>query len=253
MFSNKSLGQNFFVNKNLCKQIVDIVMEENPYIVVEIGPGTGSFTQIFNDENIKLLLVEKDNELSKTLSTTFSKTQVLNMDFLDWDFKELDKYEKEKTVFFGSLPYNVSKVIIKKIIQSPYFQNPAFFIIQKEVAEKYIAKEPNSNLLMLNTQLYAITKRLFNISPDSFRPKPKVNSSFVSFTPKSNNLDIDISEFKKFLKICFTQPRKTLRNNLKNSSSTINISNVKTDIDNLLSKRPQHLSLKEYLFLYNNL
>jgi 16S rRNA (adenine1518-N6/adenine1519-N6)-dimethyltransferase len=253
MIPNKSLGQNFFINKNLCKQIVEIVMKEKPDFIVEIGPGTGSFTNFFSKESIDLMLVEKDKTLSNTLSTLFTEAKIKNIDFLDWDYEELDKYKKDKVVFFGSLPYNVSKPIIRKIIESSYFKNPVYFIIQKEVAEKYITKEPDNNLLSLNTQLYADVKRLFNISPDSFRPKPKVNSSFVVFTPKENNLSIEIKDFKKFLKISFTQPRKTLKNNLKNSFSSMRENKESDNINKLLSKRPQHLSLKEYLFLYNNL
>jgi 16S rRNA (adenine1518-N6/adenine1519-N6)-dimethyltransferase len=253
MLPKKSLGQNFFINKNLCKQIIDIVMQEGPNLLVEIGPGTGSFTTFFSKESIDLMLVEKDKTLSNTLSTLFTEAKIKNIDFLDWDYEELDKYKKDKVVFFGSLPYNVSKPIIRKIIESSYFKNPVYFIIQKEVAEKYITKEPDNNLLSLNTQLYADVKRLFNISPDSFRPKPKVNSSFVVFTPKENNLSIEIKDFKKFLKISFTQPRKTLKNNLKNSFSSMRENKESDNINKLLSKRPQHLSLKEYLFLYNNL
>jgi 16S rRNA (adenine1518-N6/adenine1519-N6)-dimethyltransferase len=253
MLPKKSLGQNFFINKNLCKQIIDIVMQEGPNLLVEIGPGTGSFTTFFSKESIDLILIEKDAELSNTLSTLFPEAEIKNCDFLDWNLEKLGKEKKGKIIFFGSLPYNLSKQIIRKIVESPYFKNPAYFIIQKEVAEKYITKEPDNNLLSLNTQLYADVKRLFNISPDSFRPKPKVNSSFVVFTPKENNLNVNIRDFKKFLKSSFTQPRKTLRNNLKNSFTSINKNEGSDKVNKLLSKRPQHLSLKEYLFLYNNL
>ena len=252
MKTKKSLGQNFFINKNLCKQITEIVLKEKPEIIVEIGPGPGSFTQFFYELNVKLILVEKDNQLSEGLKLTYPNSEIENVDFLDWNLNNLEKYRDKKIIFFGSLPYNVSKRIIAKIIESKHFLSPSFFIIQKEVAEKYISKEPDNNLLSLKTKIYAKPQRLFNISPDSFRPKPKVNSSFVVFNPKRKQLDIDINDFKRFLKISFSQPRKTLKNNLKSYKPKLGKNSNGESINKLLSKRPQHLSFEEFVLLYNN-
>lgn len=247
MKAKKSLGQNFFINKNLCTQIIDTVIRENPDLIVEIGPGKGSFTEFLYNTNIKTLLVEKDDELATELKQRFPNCIVVNEDFLDWDYKELEAFKDKEILFFGSLPYNVSKPIIRKIIESEYFKKNAYFIVQKEVAEKYIAKEPNNNLLALQTHLYSSPKRILNISPESFNPRPKVNSSFIVFQPIKDNYDIDLRSFKNFLKNSFTQPRKTLRNNLKHIEF-----NKKENTEKLLRKRPQHLSLEEYISLYNN-
>ncbi|MFA5633931.1 MAG: 16S rRNA (adenine(1518)-N(6)/adenine(1519)-N(6))-dimethyltransferase RsmA [Candidatus Dojkabacteria bacterium] len=253
MKRKKSLGQNFFINKNLSKQIVELVLKENPDIIVEIGPGTGSFTKELYQSKARLILIEKDNELYQNLQYAFPQSQIENYDFLEWNLDNLKKYTDKKILFFGSLPYNISKLIIKKIVESEHFKNPAFFIIQKEVADKYIAENPNSNLLSLKTKIYADTERIFNISPDSFRPKPKVDSSFIMFSPKEKIEDIDVVQLKKFLQICFKQPRKTLKNNLKGAYPNLSKNNIKGSFEKLLTKRPQHLSLEEFLFLYNNL
>ena len=217
--TKKSLGQNFFVNKNLAQQISDIVIEENPEVVVEIGPGAGSFTQFLREQNFKLILIEKDETLSSLLGEKYPKAEVRNVDFLEWEMGDLEEHIEKKILFFGSLPYNVSKKIIKKIIKSKYFNTNSYFIIQKEVAQKYTDLEPNNNFLSVSTHLYADVKRLFDISPESFKPRPKVNSSFVRFSPKDIIPELDKKAFEKFLKICFKQPRKTLHNNLKNSFS----------------------------------
>ena len=251
MKTKKSLGQNFFINKNLCEQISEIVLKENPETVIEIGPGTGSFTHFLSQGKQDLVLIEKDDDLAKNLALDFPRAEIKNVDFLEWDMSELEKFRKQKIVLFGSLPYNVSKPIIRKIISSEYFSNPSFFIIQKEVAEKYTGREPDNNLLSLETQIYTYTKRLFDISPSSFRPKPKVNSSFVVFTPKEETPSIQIEKFKAFLRMSFSQPRKTLKNNLKNYLKDRDFEQNK--LKELLSKRPQHLSLEDFLFLYNNL
>jgi len=246
--TKKSLGQNFFVNKNLAQQISDIVTKENPEVVVEIGPGTGSFTQLLNQKDFKLILVEKDDPLSSLLEEKYPEAEIKNVDFLEWEMEELNEYIEKRILFFGSLPYNVSKKIIKKVVKSKYFNTNSYFIIQKEVAEKYTDLEPNNNFLSVSTHLYADVKRLFDISPESFKPRPKVNSSFVRFSPKKTSPELDIKAFEKFLKVCFKQPRKTLRNNLKNSFSL-----EEENYKELLSKRPQHLSLNEFLSLFSNI
>ncbi len=246
--SKKSLGQNFFINKNLAKQISDTVVQESPDLIVEIGPGTGSFTQFLSQRNFKLILVEKDNSLAESLTKNYPSAIVVNTDFLEWNFDELVEYKEKRILFFGSLPYNVSKPIIKKIIESKYFNTNSYFIIQKEVAQKYTTLEPNSSYLSVWTHFYATATRLLDISPESFKPRPRVNSSLVRFTPSEFNPDINKEAFEKFLKVCFKQPRKTLRNNLKNSFAFEN-----EKANELLSQRPQHLSLNEFLFLFSNI
>jgi len=242
----KSLGQNFFVNKNLSTQIVDIVLSENPDVIVEIGPGLGAFTQFFTKEDIQLFAIEKDNNLSMELENLYPSVTIKNIDFLDWDFSDLNPFEGKKITFFGSLPYNVSKKIIKKIITSKFFNSPSFFIIQKEVAEKYCSREPNNNFLSLSTALYADTNKLFNISPESFKPRPNVNSTFIRFTPKIVLLE-NTKTFERFLHNAFRQPRKTLKNNLGDSYSF-----TEEGTTPFLQERPQHLSLEQYIHLFNN-
>jgi 16S rRNA (adenine1518-N6/adenine1519-N6)-dimethyltransferase len=247
MKTKKSLGQNFFINRNLCEQITNIILEQTPDLLVEIGPGTGSFTS-FLKENFggQMLLIEKDDTLATELKKLYTDIDIVNSDFLEYNLNELNEYKEKKILFWGSLPYNVSKPIIRKIISSPLFNSTCYFIIQKEVAEKYIAKEPNNNLLAVETTIYADVKKLFDISPDSFRPRPKVTSSFVSFTPKEN-IEDELKErsFVKFLQASFSQPRKTLKNNLRNFNIEYD-----SEIEELLSKRPQHLSLDEFTLLF---
>jgi len=137
MEAKKSLGQNFFINKHLCQQITNYIIGEEPDVLVEIGPGQGFFTNYLYEKIPNTVLIEKDCTLSKDLSTKFPKSVIKNIDFLDWNYNELDCYKDKKIVFFGSLPYNVSKPIIRKIITSNYFNHSCFFIIQKEVADKY--------------------------------------------------------------------------------------------------------------------
>lgn len=245
----KSLGQNFFINSNLAKQIVSVVKGNNPEVIVEIGPGQGYFSDLFAGNGTKVIMVEKDDLLAQNLAYTIKDGVVINEDFLDWDFKELAQYKRENITFFGSLPYNVSKKIIKKIVESEYFKSNAYFIIQKEVAEKYTDREPNNNLLSLRTQVYADVKKLFDIGPESFKPRPKVTSAFTQFSPLEKPLVVvDLIKFDELLESAFKQPRKKLTNNLKGYKFK-----AEKRVSSLLEKRPQHLSLEEYLLLFSNI
>ncbi len=240
----KSLGQNFFINEHLGERIISYITQENPDLIVEIGPGRGFFTKKLSKLTPNLLLVEKDDILAQELKLTYPN--ILNIDFLDWDFKELIPDKEKKIIFFGSLPYNVSKPIIQKIISSEFFNNNCYFITQKEVAEKYVAKNPDSNILSLKSQLFANPTKLFDISPGSFFPPPKVTSSLICFSPKQQKIQLNHEKFIKFIEKSFQSPRKTLKNNLKGMNFNI-------DTLSLLNKRPQELTLDDYLFLFNNL
>lgn len=232
MKAKKSLGQNFFINKNLGDHISNIVKTNSDQHLVEIGPGLGFFTQRFVDSFKKISLIEKDSQLAQDLKIQFPNIYVYNEDFLDI---QLSIFKGESITYFGSLPYNVSKPIIRKIIQDSSFKSKGFFIIQKEVAEKYIYKEPY-NILSLTTNIYAKVEKLFDISPDSFRPKPNVNSSFISIAPNSQIFG-NSYELENLINRAFRQPRKNLRNNLKGITLPQGYEN----------KRPAQLSLDEYI------
>jgi 16S rRNA (adenine1518-N6/adenine1519-N6)-dimethyltransferase len=227
----RSLGQNFLVNEDVIRKIVDIVLSSNPEHITEIGPGKGAFTKAFYETTTDLTLVEKDFTLSQILQNNYKNITIHNIDFLDF------KLSNPSTTYFGSLPFNVAGDIIHKIITSYTFNNPAFFIIQKEVAEKYSNR--NGNTLGLVREIYADFEILFDIKAGNFRPKPNVTSSFVKFTPHEKFTDIDKSALEELIERSFRLPRKTLKNNLKPYQYRIP--------DNLQSKRPAKLVLTNYV------
>jgi len=120
---------------------------------------------------------------------------------------------RKDTTYFGSLPFNVSDEIIEKIITSKTFNNPAFFIIQKEVADNY--RNRDNNLLGLITHIYADVDILFDIKAGNFKPRPNVDASLIKFTPNQKYSNVNKEELEKLIIRSFKQPRKTLKNNLK--------------------------------------
>jgi 16S rRNA (adenine1518-N6/adenine1519-N6)-dimethyltransferase len=227
----RSLGQNFIINDNLVKKIAKIVLESDPEHITEIGPGKGAFTKVFYETTNELTLIEKDNSLAQILKNNFSDVVIHNLDFLDF------KLENPHTTYFGSLPFNMHLPIIRKVITSYTFNNPAFFIIQKEVAKKY--ENRDANVLGLIREIYADFEILFDIKAGNFKPKPNVTSSFVMFVPKNKYLDIDKQALELLIERSFKMPRKTLKNNLKSYHYKI-----PNQLDN---KRPDKLELIDYI------
>lgn len=227
----RSLGQNFLTNQNLVKKITAIVLDSKPDHITEIGPGKGAFTKLFYEYTTALTLVEKDFLLSQFLEDKFPEAVVYNLDFIDYELTNCN------TTYFGSLPFNMHSQIIKRVISSRTFCNPAYFIIQNEVARKYLNSDINP--LGLIREIYSDFEIIFDIKPGNFHPRPNVVSSFVRFKPKQIKDDIDIKNFELLITRSFTAPRKTLRNNLKSYNYNLP--------DRLMMKRPNKLGLNDYI------
>lgn len=265
----KSLGQNFFVNRSLAEKIVSISTETKPSTVIEIGPGSGSFTQIFYPIVENLICIEKDIDLIKQLKLEYPKATIINEDFMNLSAlpipTEIDTESRKRLIIYGSLPYNLAKRIIEKcfllITQSMTdynSENPIklYFIIQKEVAESYVSKSPNNTVISVITNLFAKPKIHFHIRPQSFFPVPRVMSSLIEFEikdpAKSPISQDDYEKFISFLRVCFKQPRKTLNNNLKPFLSKKEITDEKSQslLTEVLGLRPQQLELAQFVELF---
>jgi len=226
----RSLGQNFFINDTLVEKIATKVTEKTPEHITEIGGGKGAFTKFFYKMIPKLTVIEKDTVLAQILKNNYEDIEVYNIDFLEFELKN------SNTTYFGSLPFNIANEIIKKILVSYTFNNPAFFIIQKEVAEKYLNR--NRNPLGLIREIYADFEIIMHIKPGNFKPRPKVTSSFVKFTPNDKYKSVD-KALEDLINRSFRMPRKMISNNLKPFSYKIP--------EKLSSKRGAELNLDDYV------
>lgn len=227
----RSLGQNFFINDNLVRKIIDEVLKSLPEHITEVGAGKGAFTKVFYETTVGLTVIEKDFVLAQFLQNNFKEAETYNIDFLDFPLQD------KNTTYFGSLPFNVADEIIKKILISDTFKNPAFFIIQKEVAEKYLNRKKNP--LGLIREVYADFEIIMDIKPGNFLPRPKVTSSFVKFIPHNRYQDIDKNALEGLIVRSFGMPRKTIKNNLKPYSYKIP--------ESLLLKRGAELSIEDFV------
>ena len=246
--AKKSLGQNFLIDKNVIDKIINIVPVSDKEIL-EVGPGTGNLTrEILNNKPSKIYLVEKDKFLAEMLKKKLDKkVAIFNEDILKFDVSSISN---NKIIVFGNLPYNISTEILSKWItnlKNDYWFSDLILMFQKEVADRIIAQFNTSaygRLSILANWRLNINK-ICDISPDSFSPRPKIQSSLIHFTPKKNFAEIkDPVNLEKITRIFFSHRRKMLK---KPFNQIFNGNTDLVDKFNLdLNLRPQNLDFDTY-------
>ena len=254
----KSLGQNFLIDDKILDKIVNTTEVENK-VILEIGPGTGNLTShIIKKKPKKVIVIEKDNKLAINLKEKFKKQiTIINNDILEIDESSL---VNDRVTVFGNLPYNISTEILSKWIinlKNNFWFDCLVLMFQKEVADRMIAEFNTSNYgrlsIICNWKLNI--KKIFDIKPESFNPKPKVDSTLLFFYPKKNFIKIsNPNNLEKVTRIFFNQRRKMLKkpfNQLFNGDKRV-LEKLKID----LTLRPQNINFDTYYKLaieYENL
>jgi 16S rRNA (adenine1518-N6/adenine1519-N6)-dimethyltransferase len=257
--AKKSLGQNFLIDQNIIDKITNSV-EIKGKSILEIGPGTGNLTKnIYKKKPKKLIIIEKDNDLTELLKKNFKDSvKIINDDVLKIDEDNLDE---DVLTVFGNLPYNISTEIlcnwILNIKNKNFWFDNLVLMFQKEVADRIIAKFNTKNygrLSILSNWKLEIEK-ICDVQPSSFFPKPKIDSSVLLLKPKLNFFPLtNPKNLEKLTRIFFMHRRKMLKksyNLLFNGN--LDIAN-KLNID--LNLRPQNLNFETYYKLseeYENL
>ena len=244
-----SLGQNFLIDTNIINKIVDIGKVDEKEDVLEVGPGTGNLTrEIIKKKPNKIFLIEKDKLLYTKLKKEFkNKINIFNEDILKTDEKSLSN--KRLTVF-GNLPYNISTRVLTKWIlngDSNFWYKKLILMFQKDVAERIIAKTNTMNygrLSIISNWKLKITKH-FDVSKNCFFPKPKVESSILSFVPEKKYIKFkNVKNLELVTRIFFSQKRKMINKPFKqlfyNNNEVLNRLKIN------LNLRPQNLSKEIY-------
>ena len=258
IIAKKSLGQNFLIDRNVLEQIVNTVEIENKEIL-EIGPGSGNLTEfILKKKPKKVYVIEKDNDLSLLLHKKFNnEINIINEDILS--ISE-DKISEENLTVFGNLPYNISTKILSKWIvnlSKKFWFNQLILMFQKEVADRIIAKSDTSNYgrLSILSNWKLDVKKIIDIKPESFLPRPKIDSSLLVFFPKKEFFELkNPKNLEMITRIFFSQRRKMIKkpfNQIFKNSKEIS---EKLGID--LNLRPQNIDPETYFLItkeYENL
>ena len=247
----KSLGQNFLTDRNILEQIVttvDIADKE----ILEIGPGSGNLTTyILKKKPKKFYVIEKDDDLALLLKEQFNnEIEIINEDILE--ISE-DKISNERLTVFGNLPYNISTEILSKWILNlgkNFWFESLVLMFQKEVADRIIAQCNTSKYgrLSILSNWKLNIKKIIDIKPESFSPRPKIDSSLLLFTPRLDFFEIENPKnLEMITRIFFSQRRKMLKKPFNQIFKNSKKVSEKFDID--LNLRPQNLEPNIYFNL----
>ena len=249
--AKKSLGQNFLIDREILEKIVSTTEIANKE-VLEIGPGSGNLTTyILKQKPKKLYVVEKDDDLALLLKEKFdNEIEIINDDILK--ISE-DKISDQKLSVFGNLPYNISTEILSKWILnigSNFWFESLVLMFQKEVADRIISEFNSSKYgrLSILSSWKLNVKKIIDIKPQSFSPRPKIDSSLLLFTPKKNYFQLkDPKNLEKITRIFFSQRRKMLKKPFNQVFTNGQKVADKFGID--LNLRPQNLEPETYFKL----
>jgi len=246
--AKKSLGQNFLIDREVLEKIVSITDITNKD-VLEIGPGSGNLTTyILKQKPKKFYVIEKDDDLAILLKEKFdNEIEIINDDILK--ISE-DKISDQKLSVFGNLPYNISTEILSKWILnigSNFWFESLVLMFQKEVADRITSEFNNSKYgrLSILSSWKLNVRKIIDIKPQSFSPRPKIDSSLLLFTPKENFFELkDPKNLEMITRIFFSQRRKMLKKPFHQVFANGKQVAEKFDID--LNLRPQNLKPETY-------
>lgn len=240
----KKWGQNFLIDTNICNKIVESININDIDEILEVGPGTGAITYLLAKKIKKVTAIEIDSNLSQILKNKkINNLEIINKDILKTNLEPFNH-----KVIIGNLPYYITTPIIFNFFNSKMPWEEMYFLIQREVADRILATPGTKTYgrLTIMCQIFCDIERLFNISSKVFRPIPKVQSTFIKFKrSKKYNIN-DYKRFEKIIRIIFNQRRKKLKNCISEDMK-LNFSGN----SNLLDKRPEQISIQEYIKLIN--
>lgn len=245
----KSLGQNFLVDPNTVRKIVDALDPPDEALVVEIGPGTGAMTALLMERFDRFLAIEIDERAVGHLRATLPALDVRHADVLDVDWPGVAAEHGGRIAVIGNLPYYITSQILFSLIDARRVIDQAVVMMQLEVAERLVA-EPRTKaygILSVVTQLYGRPELLFRVSRNVFVPRPDVTSAVVRFTLSEENPheDVDDAFVRRVVRTAFNQRRKTLRNSLRSVTEEQGIALP----DAWAGRRPEELTPREFVAL----
>ncbi|MBK8517836.1 MAG: ribosomal RNA small subunit methyltransferase A [Saprospiraceae bacterium] len=252
MKAKKSFGQHFLINEYIAKTIANgLLKTENLKNVLEIGPGKGVLTKYLSTQDICLKVVEADQDMVDYLTRNkiVEPDQITFLDFLKLNLSKV--FDGQPFYLIGNYPYNISSQILFKMINSKELVPEMVGMFQKEVADRVVAPPGSKTygVISVLVQAYYTGETIIDVSPDSFSPPPKVNSSVIRLKRKEDYvLSCDDRLFRSVVKTSFSSRRKMLRNTLKPLFLDSKILH-----DPFYNQRPEQLSVQDFVDITINL
>jgi len=250
------LGQHFLVNPAPVRIALEALAVEKGDTVIEIGPGNGALTfplrETARRAGANLTLIERDNNLAAELRARLRDADV---EIIEGDavlkLPELLARERNHVKIAGNIPFYITGKLLRVFGEAPRPPERTVLMVQKEVAERLLAKPPKFNLLAAAVQFWATPKLLALVSRDSFSPPPKVDSALILLERRSARTEKERKRYYNALRDIFRQPRKTVLNNVRKATGM-----SRKETENLLlrlllpqSVRPQNLSPEDILHI----
>jgi len=230
IWAKRTMGQNFLVDNDVLGKIIEAADIKPSDTILEIGPGLGTLTAELLKRAGEIVTIERDDKLAGLLNCSIAqllsdrgsnstiqqfnneKLRVINDDALKVNIEELIGDKPYKVV--ANIPYNITSPIIRKFLETEHKPELMVLMVQKEVAERIVAKPGDMSLLSISVQFYAEAEIVDLVKAESFFPVPKVDSAIIKLTAKSQKLAADEKSYFRLVKFGFAARRKTLENNL---------------------------------------
>lgn len=259
--AKKSLGQNFLKSKGALLAMCKAGELNGNDIVLEIGPGKGALTEYLLKEAKTVIAIEKDYDLAVFLSEKFKeeviagKLVLVQGDILE---KNLEVYglKNNKYKIVANIPYNITGAIFKKFLSGPLKPSIMTLLVQKEVAERVVARDGKESILSISVKVYGTPKYITKVSKKYFSPSPKVDSAILQITNISNNLfknGKDEEWFFRILKAGFAHKRKVLKSNLNIIEKADKINSVFEKLQINEKSRAENISVDTWVKLAHEL
>ena len=245
MFAKKSLGQNFLRSKKILNDIVEAGKVVPGETVLEAGPGEGTLTEAILATGTKVVAVEKDRRLIPLLQTKFAREIQSGMltitegDILDFDPSVL---ETTNYKLIANIPYYITGQFLRKFLEAEHQPKTMVILVQKEVAERIVARDGKESLLSISVKAYGTPRYVETVKAGNFSPAPNVDSAILAIENISKKFFTGISEkeFFTILKAGFAHKRKMLAGNLDITKDQL------ATCDILGNARAEELSLEQW-------
>ncbi len=256
-----SKGQNFLIKEEIYDKVVEAAEVNKDDVILEVGPGLGFLTAKLAQKAKQVVAVEIDEKLADFLKMAMLSKKISNVAIVNEDVTKLSLNLGSSTRYkvAANLPYNITSFFLRKFLTSGHRPALMSVLIQKEVAERIVAKAGNMSLLALSVQFYADAEIIANVPPESFWPAPKVDSAIIKIRTYGEQeratrglANLDEKKFFRLAKFGFSAKRKMLKNNLAAGFHvTVAEAQAKIEQAGLDNKvRAEALSLEQWLRLY---
>lgn len=252
MRAKKSLGQNFLTSKAIVADILSAAGLSEKDTVLEVGPGKGFLTEDLLKNAGKVIALEKDDRLISFLESKFEKEitegrlSIVHGDVLEFDPEKYGLKSGRYSVV-ANIPYYITGQILRLFLEEHVQPEKMVLMVQKEVAERIVARDKKESILSVSVKAYATPKYIKKVPARYFNPEPKVDSAILLVENISKKLfesKEDEKKFFEFIKAGFSHKRKTLLNNLSSFEGATDAL-IKCDIPNKI--RAEKLTLEQWI------